>query len=109
MIRALSKLSMGIICAGAMAASVAPARAEAQVRIQIGPPAWFVATNQPTYYEGHASYWYGNQWHYRDGRTWRTYREEPRMLRDRRDRHQDGRHYYGREQEREQRRDRDRR
>jgi len=95
MIRALVKLSKGALYAGVVAACLASTPAQAQVEIQIRPPSWFIATNRPVYYEGHASYWYGNQWHYRQGRTWHTYRDEPRYLHDRRERQRDRRHYYG--------------
>lgn len=90
MTSACSKLSKGALCVGAVVACLAgaPTRAEAQVRIVISPPAWFIATNRPVYYEGRPAYYYGNQWHYRQGRTWHTYRTEPRYLRD----HRPGRH-----------------
>jgi len=84
MTRALSKTSKGIFFAGAIVACLAALPAQAEVQIQISPPGWYVATNRPTYYEGRPSYYYRNQWHYRQGRTWHTYREEPRFLRDRR-------------------------
>jgi hypothetical protein len=97
----------GVLLASCLAA--APARAG--IEIQIFPPAWFIATARPVYYEGHAAYWYGGRWHYRDGREWRTYREEPRYLREYRSHREPERHYYGREYERrrwEHDRDRDR-
>lgn len=84
MTRAFIQLSKGALCLGAIIACLAAAPAQAQVQIRISPPSWFIATNRPVYYEGHPSYYYGNQWHYREGRTWRTYREEPRFLRDHR-------------------------
>jgi len=104
MTRTLLKLSKGALCLVTIAAclALAPAPAQAQVQIQISPPSWFIATNRPVYYEGHASYWYGNQWHYREGRTWRTYRNEPRFLRDhrgQRDSRNIDRHYYGRDRD----------
>jgi len=97
MTRAFSKTSKGILLVGAIVSCLAAVPAQAQVRIEIGVPAWFIATNRPVYYEGHASYWYGNQWHYRQGRSWHTYREEPRFLRQHRGQRPDGRHYYGRD------------
>jgi hypothetical protein len=44
------------------------------------PPASYVVTAQPVYYEGHASYWYGGRWVYRDGASWNYYRTEPQYL-----------------------------
>lgn len=95
MTRALVKLLKGALYLGAVVACLASVPAQAQVQITIGPPAWYIATNRPVYYEGHASYWYGNQWHYREGRTWHTYRAEPAYLRDQRSHGRDSRHYYG--------------
>jgi len=97
MIRALMKLSKGALLAGVVGACLASTPAQAQVEIQIRPPSWFIATTRPVYYEGHASYYYGNQWHYRQGRTWHTYREEPRMLREHNRRQHRDRYYYGRD------------
>jgi hypothetical protein len=87
--------------AGAVVAScLASTPARAGVEIQIFPPSWFIATARPVYYEGHASYWYGNRWHYRDGGRWRSYNDEPRYLREYRGRREPERHYYEREHER---------
>ena len=37
------------------------------------------------YYEGHASYWYGNHWYYRDEHgSWGHYDHEPTFLAERR-------------------------
>jgi hypothetical protein len=44
------------------------------------PSAGYVVTAQPVYYEGHASYWYGGRWVYRDGANWNYYRSEPQYL-----------------------------
>jgi hypothetical protein len=84
------------LCAAAVVGScffAAPARAG--VTISIFPPAAYVATSRPVYYQGHASYWYQGHWHYRNGRTWRTYNTEPRYLHDYRGHHEPERHYYG--------------
>jgi hypothetical protein len=51
------------------------------------PPADFVATAEPVYYDGHATYWYGNHWVYRDGNRWSSYRQEPRELAEHRAQH----------------------
>jgi len=101
MTRAFLKLSKGAFYVGAIVACLAATPAVAQVRIQISPPSWYIATTRPVYYEGRPSYYYGNQWHYRQGRTWHTYREEPRYLRDHRrgQRHQHDRRQYGRDHE----------
>ena len=48
------------------------------------PPDGFIATTEPTYFEGHASYWYGGRWYYRDGGRWGHYDREPAALSGRR-------------------------
>ncbi len=48
------------------------------------PPADFVATTEPVYFEGHAAYWYHNGWYYRDGGRWGHYDHEPAGLAARR-------------------------
>jgi hypothetical protein len=93
MIRSIVK---GVLCAGAIAVSLASAPARAQVVVEFSPPAAFVATSAPVYYEGHASYWYGNRWYYRDGGAWRYYHNEPAHLRERRAQHEPQRQLYGR-------------
>jgi hypothetical protein len=77
-----------------VASSLASAPARAGVVIEIFPHAAFIATATPVYFEGHAAYWYGNRWCYRDGRAWRAYREEPRYLREYRGRREPERHFY---------------
>lgn len=82
--RTLKTMSKGVLLSGAImlgALSSAPAQAQ-QVEISLFPPVWFRATTAPVYYEGHAAYWYGNRWYYRDGRDWRYYNDEPVHLRD---------------------------
>jgi hypothetical protein len=37
------------------------------------PPDAYIATTQPVYVDGRASYWYGNRWVYRDGGRWNHY------------------------------------
>jgi hypothetical protein len=34
------------------------------------PPDAYIATTEPVYFEGHAAYWYGGRWFYRDGARW---------------------------------------
>ncbi len=48
------------------------------------PPDGYVATTEPVYFEGRASYWYGNRWYYRDGGRWGHYDREPAGLYQRR-------------------------
>ena len=86
----------GALCAGAIASFCLTTPAQAQVEVRIFPPAWFIATAPPVYYEGHAAYWYGNRWYYRDGGSWRSYNNEPDHLREYRGHHEVGRQYYGR-------------
>jgi hypothetical protein len=60
------------------------------------PPDAYIATTEPVYYEGHASYWYGGRWYYRDGGRWGRYDREPRVLYDRRREAPPGRRTYER-------------
>jgi hypothetical protein len=62
------------------------------------PPAEFIATATPVYYEGYPSYYYGGRWYRREGVGWHLYREEPAYLRDYRAVHAAApiRTYYGR-------------
>jgi hypothetical protein len=48
------------------------------------PPDAYIATTEPVYFEGHAAYWYGNRWYYRDGARWSHYDREPPVLYQRR-------------------------
>lgn len=87
--------SLVTMLGGAVVAScLASAPARAGIEIEIFPPAVFIATATPVYFEGHAAYWYGNRWYYREGRSWRPYREEPRYLHEYREHHEFERHYY---------------
>jgi hypothetical protein len=58
------------------------------------PPDAFVATTEPVYFEGHAAYWYGGFWYYRDGNRWSHYDREPPELYQRRVRTPPARHNY---------------
>jgi hypothetical protein len=61
------------------------------------PPADYIATVEPVYFEGHAAYWYNNRWYYRDGARWGHYDHEPAGLAARRGQFQArGRVNYGR-------------
>jgi hypothetical protein len=48
------------------------------------PPDAYIATTEPVYFEGHAAYWYGGRWYYRDGARWNHYDREPPALQQRR-------------------------
>jgi hypothetical protein len=86
-------LAVGAVTAGFIVA--APARAQVEVVVD-GPSADYIATTDPVYYEGHAAYWYGGGWFYRDGGSWHHYRSEPGFLHDWRGHHEFAHHYYGR-------------
>ena len=45
------------------------------------PPAAYVASYRPVYYNGYAHYYYQNHWFYRDGGgAWRWYDRDPDFL-----------------------------
>jgi hypothetical protein len=48
------------------------------------PPDAYIATTEPVYFEGRATYWYGGRWYYRDGGRWSHYDREPAGLYQRR-------------------------
>ena len=77
---------VSVVSLGAMLAATAGCGVELGVAYSSDgyPPEAFIATAQPVYYEGRASYWYGNRWYYRDGNRWGYYRNEPRVLYQRR-------------------------
>ena len=54
----------------------------------------YIATTEPFYYEGHASYWYGGRWYYRDGNHWGHYDREPAALQQHRMQAPPARHQY---------------
>src|SRR5450432_2256276 len=60
------------------------------------PPAATIASVEPVYYEGRPTYFYNNQWYYRNGNGWAYYRSEPGFLRERRAWYAPGGRYYGR-------------
>ena len=64
------------------------------VEVVVEPPAAFIATAAPEYYEGRPVYWYNNYWYYRDHGRWSYYRAEPRWLHERRGRWVDRREGY---------------
>ena len=69
-----------VACVGLLATCLFSTEAQAQVFIP--PPAEWLATTTPVYFEGRAAYWYGGRWFYRDGNAWGYYRDEPGFLRD---------------------------
>jgi hypothetical protein len=44
----------------------------------------YIATTEPVYFDGRATYWYGGRWNYRDGGRWNHYDREPAGLYQRR-------------------------
>jgi hypothetical protein len=94
MTRSPATILRRLLSVAAIIGCLASTPALAQIQIQIFPPASFVAVNTPVYYEGHATYWYGNQWYYRDGRQWRAYQHEPVYLREYRGRHVAAQYHY---------------
>ena len=54
------------------------------IEVDTYPPDGYIATTEPVYYEGRATYWYGGNWYYRDGNRWNHYDREPPALQQRR-------------------------
>ena len=92
---AIQKALQRAVCGGLLAGCLfaTPARAQINVEVEF-PPADFIATTTPVYFEGRAAYWYNGRWYYRDGRGWGFYRDEPVFLRDWRGHHEPERRYY---------------
>lgn len=96
--RTFVTLMQRLVVAGLLSTSLIAATSLAQIQVEIGPPNDFIATTQPVYFEGHAAYWFRDRWMFRDGGAWRSYREEPAFLRERRGpRYEPVRQFYGRE------------
>ncbi len=75
LVSALLPLSAGV------AVTAAAPSAEAQVVYTVGyPPASYIASYRPVYYNGYAHYWYNNHWYYHDHGVWRGYATEPGFL-----------------------------
>jgi hypothetical protein len=87
----------GAACAFAFAATLVATAAQAQIVVEFPPPE-FVATATPVYFEGHAAYWSGGRWYYRDGPGWHAYHDEPGYLHNWRSGHPvvERRYYEGR-------------
>jgi hypothetical protein len=84
--RANAMLSNAVIVAltfsvGAVVGTIGDVRAQ---DLPAPPSSFYIATNQPEYFDGRPVYWYHNNWFYRDGQRWSYYRSEPAYLRDRR-------------------------
>jgi hypothetical protein len=89
--RSFVTMLTGVVVASCLGS--APARAGVVV-VEVFPPAAYIATAAPVYFEGRPAYWYGNRWYYRDGGAWRYYHDEPRFLHDYRYHHEFARHFY---------------
>jgi hypothetical protein len=81
--RTIATLVKGFVVVSAtFAIGLVAARATAQ---EPPPPPEYIASTEPVYYEGHAAYWYGNRWVWRDEHgAWNHYDREPAFLADRR-------------------------
>jgi hypothetical protein len=90
-----SKMRRAIACAAAFGATALLMVGTTACEVEGGPvypagyyddypPDSFIATTEPFYFEGHAAYWYGNRWYYRDGNHWGHYDREPAGLAQRR-------------------------
>ena len=81
----MTSMSKALILVIAIAIAIGTStEARAQIVVTIAPPAAYIATAQPEYFEGRPVYWYNNNWYYRDHGRWSYYRREPVYLRDRR-------------------------
>ncbi|HEY3818202.1 MAG TPA: hypothetical protein VGL81_13575 [Polyangiaceae bacterium] len=81
--KGLSKGLLILTALGALAAvSLVGSSAAAQ---WAPPPAEYIATTEPVYYEGHAAYWYSGHWFWHDEHgVWNHYDHEPAVLADHR-------------------------
>jgi hypothetical protein len=95
MLRPILKTVSCVVFAGALSSCLAGIGVRPGVEVTIFPPAWFIATSSPEYYDGHATYWYEDRWYYRDGNSWRHYDSEPAPLRESRGNHEGQRKLYG--------------
>jgi hypothetical protein len=96
--RTIATLSKGLAVVSALGALCAITLVTAPADAQWAPPPpEYIATTEPVYYEGHAAYWYGNHWFWRDERGgWNHYEAEPAFLADRRAHFAPRWHYHGR-------------
>jgi hypothetical protein len=86
MIRNIATLSKGLVIVSAVSALAAVFLVGSPADAQwIPPPAEYIATTEPVYYEGHPAYLYNNHWYYRDEHGgWGHYDHEPAFLAERR-------------------------
>jgi hypothetical protein len=77
--RTLSKLLFAAVLPLAAVTSYVP-EAHAQAIVVGYPPATYVASYSPVYYNGYAHYYYGNRWWYRDHVGWHNWATEPGYL-----------------------------
>jgi len=86
--RIIATVSKGFVLVSALGALGAVSLIGAPAHAQWAPPpSEYVATTEPVYYEGHAAYWYGGHWNWRDEHgAWNHYDHEPPALLDRRQR-----------------------
>ena len=76
--RGISRAMVAITLSGALAGCYATAYDSDY------PSETYVSTTEPVSYEGRPVYLYRDRWYFRDGRGWRHYSNEPRVLRERR-------------------------
>lgn len=90
-----SRMLRAIACAATLGATTLIGAANTGCGVEMGaeypagddgdyPSDGYVATTEPVYYGGHASYLYNNRWYYRDGGRWGRYNREPAALAQRR-------------------------
>jgi hypothetical protein len=84
--RNIATLSKGFVIVSALGALAAVGLVGKTAEAQwVPPPAEWVATSEPVYYEGHAAYWYNNHWYWHDEHgAWNHYDAEPAFLAERR-------------------------
>ena len=80
----LTKLLPLAVLAGLSVGAAHEAAAQVVVDVGYAPPAAYIATATPEYYEGRPVYYYNNSWYYRDHGRWSYYRHEPQYLYGRR-------------------------
>jgi len=84
--RNIATLSKGFVIVSALGALAAVGLVGKTAEAQwVPPPAEYIATTEPVYYEGHAAYYYNSHWYWRDTHgAWNHYDAEPAFLADRR-------------------------
>jgi len=87
MTRTLATILKKVACVGLLAACLSSVPARAQ---DFGyPPADWLATTTPVYFEGRPAYFWNGHWFYRNGGGWGWYHDEPGYLRDWRGAHRE--------------------